>query len=317
MSTLSTVVTSMRSLVDAMDSFMTANGFTQESAPTGTTSGSAAWSAGEIFVEVSWTTQSILEIRQGIGYSGGLTQSAGYNTELDLFGVSLTNGQLYGFANNAGTATERYAHFVLEFNRDGRYAHFGFEHVEKYGTWDGGALVYGWEWSGGAAAQDPGDANHRVLADGNHTGTANTVNLATMRLRNFLQQPANSEYACITSGTATPTADTGGDPVWKVEGYSRHGPWPQALLHVRGNPNNAWIPLIPVQLAVHGTAATRRRLIGRMRDVRVCNIGDVQPADVLNVGGVDWQFFPWGQKLTNPGSGVIGSRNFGVAYRVV
>ena len=54
-----------------------------------------------------------------------------------------------------------------------------------------------------------------------------------------------------------------------------------------------------------------------MRDIHVCNIGNIQPKQLINVNGSDYRFFPWGQKITNGGTDVISSQNFGVAYKVV
>lgn len=329
-------ITTMRSLFDAIDTFLTTAGWTQDVAPNGTTIGDAAWSIGspgECFVQVGWDTENHFDIYQSTGYSGPLSlgNEPGdsshpsvcrfHNGATDL---DLANAELWGFTN-AGevgvTNDEFYAYFVLEYNRDGRYCHFGFGHASKYSTWDGGAFSYGWDWSTSSTQEgEPWGSNHRVLLDSNHQGVSTTTHGGTMTIRNMDGQPASGAWAILTNATTAPaTADDDGNSLMKVEGYTRHGPWPSALLHVRGNPNNAFIPIIPIELAAHGStgSTTVRYMLGKMPDVGVCNIGNIQPKEQIVLGGDTWMFFPWGAKLLNPGTDIMGSRNAGIAYLVL
>ena len=82
--------------------------------------------------------------------------------------------------------------------------------------------------------------------------------------------------------------------------------------------NNAGTTASPIEIAYKANAQdTRRYPLGRMRDVYLANIANIQPRQIVNIAGTDYQFFPWGQKLTNPGSGVIGSRHSGLMYKLV
>lgn len=319
-------ISSMRDLVDAIDAFLSTEGWTQDSAPTGTTTGNASWSIGDCYVQVEWSAEDELTIHQSTGYAaagpGSETGDSQFPSSLDTFSIPITNGSLWSFGPGSGTTdTEQYAHFALEFNSDGRFAHFGFGHANPdnsgYGTL---AYKYGWQWSATATpAQEPWNANHRVLLDSNHNGTSPATNLATIRATGLPDQKASGKWLAFTSsdGNIT-TTDIDGAGLDKALGWARHGIGPYALLWLRGNPNDAHIPLIPVEILYKAEAAdTIRRPLGRMRDVFVCNIGNIQPREVLNLGGTNYRFFPWGQKLTNPGSGIIGSRNAGIAYTVI
>jgi len=261
-----------------------------------------------------------LQMRTGTGYSSGLTGALGYQTRVAFFGTSITAAQIWGFANNDATTTNRTANFVVEFARDGRFAHFGFQHIEKFGSWDGGAVVWGFNWdSGDPISEQPWRTQHRLLLDSNHTDSNDSQNMATLRIRNFLNQPAGSDFAAFTNSTGSLDDDADGDAVAKVEGYTRHGPWPHMLLPHQANPANAAVLLCPIQVKMHGSTgnSTIRHLIGRMRDIRVINIGQIQPKEIITVGSDDWQFFPWAQKLTNPSvGGTMASRNGGVAYKI-
>lgn len=323
------IVTSMRDLVDEIDTFLTVtltNTWTQDSAPTGAGSGDAAWSTGDCFVQVEWSSDSLLTIHQSLGFSapnnpGSESGDSNFPSELDLFGVSISSAEVWGFANDTATATDRYFYLVVEFNRDGRFAHGpGFGHLEKlYGNWTGGAFKYGWQWDNAAtAAQRPWAQGHRLLLDSNHGLVTSSSNLATIRASSMPFQGASGDWLAFTDSDSNVTqTDENGNPIDKADGWSRIGPWPHTFLHLRGNPNNAFIPLVPIQVNYRPNSGDNRRYpLGRMRDVRVCNIGNIAPRDSITLGSNTWRFFPWGQKLTDPGSGIIGSRNAGVAYRV-
>lgn len=324
-------ISSVRDLADAIDAFLTANGFVQETAPNGTSSGDAAWSAatgnGELYVQIAWDAQSHFDIYQSTSDDGSAPGSnpgdSGIVNEVLFNGLNLTNAELWGFTNGdtASDDSEIYAHFVLEHNRDGRYVHFGFGHVEKYSVWDGGAYSYGYEWStAGNNEEEPWNTAHRLLLDGNHTSINSAGNPPKMTIRNMDGQPASGDWGILTNSTSTLSLnDTDGNGVMKCEGYVRHGPWPMFLLHLRGNPNNGFIPLIPVEVSAHVTLGSsgQRYMLGRMRDAFVCNIGNIQPKAQLTIGGETYQFFPWAQKILDAGTDEVASRNAGVAYRVL
>ena len=259
MAELNTVVPSMRSLVDAIDAFLLGltNPWTQDSAPVGTTSGDAAWnSGGGCFVQVAWTTENLLTVHQSLSHSGAGPGSepgdSQFPSEVDFFGINLTNSEVWGFANDTAVAADRYAYFVVEMNRDGRFAHGpGFGHLEPlYGGWAGGAFKYGWQWDpADTAAQRPWAQGHRVLLDSNHSQITAAQNMATIRASGMPFQGAGGVWLAFTdSDNSIVQLDLNGDPIDKADGWSRIGPQPHALLHLRGNPNNAFIPLPAIEV---------------------------------------------------------------------
>lgn len=330
MASANSIVTSMRSLVDAINLLLgttLTNNWTVDSAPTGTTTGDAAWTTGDLSIQVNWTTETILLIHQSLSWltpnnPGDEAGDSNHTSEAHFFGINLTNAEFWGFANDTATATDRYFYGIVEFNRDGRYIHFGFGHLEKlYGVWTGGAFKYGGEWSSVTSeVQLPWAPGHRLLLDSNTLGTPTpTTNSATMRASGIIDQPTNHDYLVFSESISLPsTNDANGNPLGRADGWSRNGPWQNALLHIRGNPNNAFIPFIPIQVnARTGGSTSVRRPLGRMRDVRICNIGNIQPKAVITLGADDYRFFPYSSKVTDPGAGIMASRNGGVAYRVV
>ena len=330
MAVANSIVTSMRELADAINLLLgttLTNTWTIDSAPTGTTSGDAAWTTGDLSIQVEWTTESLMIIHQSLSWltpnnPGSEAGDSNFPSDADFFGISLTNAEFWGFANDTSTATDRYAHFIVEFNRDGRFIHFGFGHLEKlYGVWTGGAYKYGGEWSDLTAdVQLPWAPNHRLLLDSQNAGSITAAtNRATIRASGLVDQGAGGAYLAFGESTTDPSVTDGnGDPIGRADGWSRVGPWHDAFLMVRGNPNNAFIPFVPIHVNYRtgGSSATRRPL-GRMRDVNICNMGNIQPKATLTLGADDYQFFPYASKVTDPGADIMASRNGGVAYKVV
>lgn len=312
-------------LWQSINTFLSANGWTVDEAAAGSaSSGDAAYSRGDCHVQIGWDTTNHFDIHQSTSFTaplvlGGEPGDSGFSSRVDIGApvISLTQAEVWGYTNaDTAAATDSYARFVVEFNRDGRYIHFGFGHLLKYNDWTGGAYKYGWTWATGTAAAQPWTGANRILLDSNHANTTEAQNLGTIRASGLVDQDAASNWLGVTNSNSSLGNDTDGDPVGRAEAYSRHGPWPILMLDFRGNPNNAFLPLIPVQIAIHRDS-TSRRMLGEMRDVGVCNIGNIQPKQVITLGGDTYRFFPWGQKLTNGGSDVIASRNAGIWYREV
>lgn len=319
-------ITSMRDLIDEIDSFLVAEGFTQDSAPTGTTTGTAAWSIDTLFIQVEWSSENSFIIHQSTGYTGPISPGnhagdSNFPSPVEFFGIDITNARLWGFSNDAALADGvRVANFTVEFNSDGRFAHFGWGvSPEKYNDWTGGAYKYGFQWSSGnPASEEPFNTGHRLLLDSVPAGVAPGSDLQTIRASGLPDQSASGDWLVFTSSdSSVTTTDANGNGVDKCYGFTRHGPWPAALLHIRGNPSNAWIPKIPIEIAYKSNAQdTRAYPLGRMRNIFVCNIGNFQPREIVNLGGQDYQVFPWAQKLTEPGAGIMASRNAGIMHLV-
>jgi len=329
-------ITNVRELVDAIDNFLTVSaGFTQDKAPIGAGSGSAAWNAasavgdtGELWVQVDWDAETHIDLFQSEGWSnlggGDEDNDTNYPKVIDFFGVTLTSAEIWGFANNATKENERYAHFVVEFNRDGRFVHFGFGHIPptlKVGSWNGGAYCCGGFWSGGANSYKPTAQGHKLWLDSNHVQVATSSFQPTMTLRDHNDEDnANTRYGvCSNSPTTATSNDQDGNNTQKIIGMSRFGMWPQALLNFPGNPNNAFIGMIPIQVWHRADFNDDENIseLCSMADIAVCNISAIQPKEILNIGGTNWRFFPWAQKIVSTTSGVMASKNAGVAYKII
>lgn len=291
-----------------------------------TTTDVAGLSIGNLFVQFSWVAARI-DMSQSTA-SGGTavfdaeTGNVGHTSEA-LFPVNITNAELWGFANDTATTTDRYAHFVVEFNKDGRYVHFGFgqmDTADKFFSWSGGAYKYGGEWDILTTGDEPWSTAHRFLLDSLPIQTSPTSNLATMRMANIRGQQAAGVWGIFSEGSTTAIEallDDAGNELSSCFGMSRYGPFVSIAAFQDSSPSAASVPLVPIVVGFRDTAVAYMPL-GRMPDVRICNIGNIQPRQQLTFDSETWQFFPWGQKLTLlSDQDQIATRNGGVAYKVV
>jgi len=277
------------------------------------------------YVQFTWTTSDIT-IFQSLSSATTITPGSesgdvGFDSLVDS-PVVITDAELWGFVSEH--ATEGFAHFVLEYNKDGQYIHFGWGNepaADKFFTWTGGAYKYGYHWDVGVGnAFLPGDTAHRTCIDSNHTSSAQSTagNLATMTASGLRGQDVNSAYLAFTSvaiANITSKNDANADPISAGFSYARGGPWLHNAIHVPVSPNNASINLLPIVFG-YRPADNDILPLGRVPNIRSCNIADIQPKEQLTFDGETWQFFPWAQKLTLTSGTTPASRNAGLAYRV-
>ncbi len=319
-------ISSTDDMMTAIHTFLTStltNTWTDNGINTGTNV--AGLSIGNLFVQFSWTgsridmSQSTATVATAVFDSE--VGNVGHTSEA-LFPITVTSAELKVFANDTATTTDRYAHCVVEFNKDGRFIHFGFGQVDtadKFFAWSGGAYKYGGEYDEPTFGHQPYALNHRILIDGLDVQIADNQNLSTIRIDNVEGQPASSVWGVFSLGTiATLEAllDDAGNPLSAMAGMSRFGPIISMSSFQRQSTNNAAIHLIPILLARRETT-TNWMPLGQMPDVRVCNIGNIQPKQQLTFDTETWEFYPWYQKLTLTSDQNIGaSRNAGIAYKV-
>jgi hypothetical protein len=79
---------------------------------------------------------------------------------------------------------------------------------------------------------------------------------------------------------------------------------------------SAYKPLFPIPIELEDRAPIPdvARRVGFQADVRMCNIANIEPGQVITIAGEDWYFFPWVRKqfLKND---TEESWNAGIAYR--
>ena len=214
------------------------------------------------------------------------------------------------FENDSNPA---YIHVVVEVDA-GRYRHFGFGEIEKIGDWSGGEYCYGhrWDQSPSNRIDNPTSAFHSIGLDAStFFGTVGP----TMRVSGYTGEPDPlTEWAAIVD--TTPGNDRAGNPRWRGQGGWRGSRENNAFHGFQVSVASAYKPLVPcpVELLDETTFPDLIRRVGFQADVRMVNIANIDPGQVITIAGDDWYFFPWVRKqfLSND---TEESWNAGVAYR--
>lgn len=314
---------SMAALVTALDTFMVANGWTQNQLNTGT--GQAAWnrtaSGVAIWVSVRWDTTSPnhLGIYQALGYSGG-SQPGQHTDDSGNGAVSGTDATIdderHVNALGPGPYTywffeqDYYVHIVVESAAD-VFKHFGWGALDKVGDWTGGEYAYGhYKAANGAIA-----VSDTLLLDGLFSDISgnNEARAATIHLENMPNQVASGKWGQVWANNTGAQNDTAGVAKAHVQGGFRGGPTATRFGRYSAGSGSGGIPMYPIELYYQDVANSRVYYLGAMKDIRGINIRFFAPREVVAIGGSDWYIFPSQQKST--GSSVTGSNNQGIAYR--
>ncbi len=322
--------TSIENLLTQLSTFLQANGWTEEFFNTITGDvGSIGFSKNSIFVSFQYTEATdggAMAIYQATAAdpspttdpwtaTGDSGNGAQNNTPSNFDGSRSVNQfagphtAFFFFENNASPA---YIHVVVEVDA-GRYRHFGFGELDKIGDWSGGEYVYGhrWDQSTSNRIDQPSSGFHNIGLD----ATTFVTQGSTMRVSGYPGEPDPlTEWAHIIDGGSG--SDSAGNPRWNAIGGWRGSREFSAFHGIRISLGSAYKPLIPVPLELldTGPAPDLVRRVGFQADVRMVNIANIDPGQVINIAGEDFYFFPWVRKqfLEND---TEESWNAGVAYR--
>jgi hypothetical protein len=323
--------TSIENLLTQLSTFLQANGWTETFFNTITADiGSIGFSKNGIFVSMQYTETAdngAMAIYQATasdpspttdpwtatGDSGnGVANNTPTNMDsqrcCNQFGGPHT--AFFFFERDSGPA---YVHIVVEVDA-GRYRHFGFGEILKIGDWTGGEYCYGQFVDQASSRIDvPAISQHNTGFDGFNT----TISLgATMRVSGYPGEPDPATEWAVVANTSSPGNDRAGNPRWISDGgwrssreFSSFGGFEISLA-------SAYKPLFPcpIELEDRSPIPDVARRVGFQVDVRMCNIANIEPGQLITIAGDDWFFFPWTRKqflLNNTEE----SWNAGVAYR--
>ena len=322
--------TSIENLMTQLSTFLQANGWTETFFNTITLDiGSIGFSKNGIFVSFQYTEATdngTLAIYQATAADPSPTTepwTATGDSGAGVASVTLTSldtarccNQFAGphtafffFENDASPA---YVHIVVEVDA-GRYRHFGFGEILKIGDWTGGEYAYGHFWDQSSSRIDvPAIAQHTFGID----GFGNNINMAaTMRVDGYPGEPdPATEWAAMVNNIGF--TDRAGNDRWIGAGGWRHSREFSAFGGFEISLASAYKPLFPIPLELEDRVPIPdvARRIGFQVDVRMCNIANIEPGQIITIAGEDWFFFPWVRKqfLQN---NTEESWNGGIAYR--
>jgi hypothetical protein len=321
--------TSIENLLQQLSTFLQANGWTEDFANTGDP-GTIGFSKNSIFVSFQYTEATdngAMAIYQataadqspttdpwtasndsGNGVNSNTTSS--FDTERCCNQFAGPHTAYYFFENDSSPA---YCHVVVEVDA-GRYRHFGFGEIEKIGDWTGGEYCYGTFVDQGASRIDaPRSAFHNYGLDAQGF---NQRFGGTMRIDGYPGEPDPATIWANCMGDTAAGNDTAGNARWKAFGGWRGSREFSAWHGHRISLASAYKPLVPcpIELIDETPSPDLIRRVGFQADVRMCNIGNLDPGQIISISGDDWYFFPWVRKqfLQND---TEETWNAGVAYR--
>jgi len=313
----------MSALITALDTFLVAQGWTQDQLSTGT--GQAAWhrtaTGVALWVSVRWDTSSPnhLGIYQALGYTGG-NQPGQHPNDSGNGAVGSTNAVLdderHVNALGNGPFTywffeqDFYVHVVVESAAD-VFKHFGVGALVKTGDWTGGEYCYGhFKTNNGAVS-----SSDTMLLDGIfHTTTASDKGRgATVHLEGLPNQVASGKWGQTWGTSQAAQNDTAGIAKANLQGGFRGGPVATQFGRYSGGSGSGAIPMYPIGVYYRDTANQRVYYLGYMPDVRGMNMRFFAAREVVTIGSDQWYIFPAQQK--NTGSTATGTQNLGIAYR--
>ena len=323
--------TSIENLLTQLSTFLQANGWTEEFFNTITSDiGSIGFSKNSIFVSFQYTeateggTMAIYQATAAdpspttepwtaTGDSGNGAASVvptALNASRCCNNFAGPHTAFFFFENDASPA---YVHVVVEVDA-GRYRHFGFGEIDKVGDWVGGEYAYGLFWDQSTSRIDSPRSNfHAVAMDAQ--SFQQTLG-GTLRVDGYPGEPDPATIWANVLGDTTAGNDRAGNPRWRAFGGWRGSREFSAFHGFPISTASAYKPLVPmpIELVDFVPAPDLVRRIGFQVDVRMVNIANLDPGQVVSIAGEDWYFFPWIRKqfLEND---TEESWNAGVAYR--
>lgn len=321
------VATSQEDLIQKLFTFLTANGWVQDELDTVADDAAIHDGAGtpSVYVQFRWDNANGIALFHSQAFvpatnPGSHTNDSGNGDETGNVDterrINVDDGPYIShafFTDGSGGSPGTYAHVVLEF-APGQFRHFSFGKLVKIGDWTGGDYVAAHYWDG-TQPNDLQDARHNFLLDGRQD-TDSSVG-ATVHLEGFPGQPGAGKYGVVWNGTSAGN-DGDGNARESIIGGLREGFWMNALGWLRGNPNNGFVPLIPITLYHRRTSTTpdQYRKLGDMPDARYVNVFHFATGEEFTVGSDTWKVYPWTRK-NNLQAGVEGSGNLGIAYKKI
>ena len=331
--------TDLSDLLDKLDTFLAANGWTGSHTSGNGRFGQRRTASGvDIGFAAQWDTGTPQNL--GIYHFHG----AAYNSAIDPWTQNDDSGNGFAGTANANLDDQRYAgigntpaqfwvfeedfyfHVVVQTTAL-NYLHFGAGALDKFNDWVGGEYVYGQRQETTGSTSVAVKAGTSVLMDGlcKDGGVPNNMEefAATIHVTGMLNQPAGGLYAVNMGDQAAANLgnDRQGAPKARIkfEGGFRSVPeW--GVFH--GNVASGLLPGYPIvsfHRDVLGGSPTNdiQGPLGRMKDVRGMSIRNYEPGDEITIGGDTWVIFPTFKKWPGSGALTATSGNQGIVYKKI
>lgn len=323
----------IENLMTQLSTFLQANGWTQNFFNSGDP-GTIGFSKNQMFVSFQWSetadglgTMALYQARaadqapttdpwtatgdSGSGVASNIVNSFDDGLCVNNFAGPHTN---YWFFEQ--DSAEAYVHIVVEVDA-GRYRHFGFGEIDKIGDWVGGEYIYGIKLFQGSQSDDPTSPFHNIGIDSSNS-QASTDGGTTIRVEGHTGEPSAATIWAHFLNSASVGNDRAGNPRWRGFGGWRYSKEFGSFSWLRLSEASAFKPMFPISLEIINTTGAPDQVyrIGFQPDVRLVNIGNLTPAQIINIAGDNWYFFPIIRKQRLQ-LNTEESYNWGVAYKRV
>lgn len=278
--------------------FAVTNGWTSNSPSTGRVLSKGTVVAGLFGQATTFDIRGAITVANGSAWNAQ-TGNSGTTAQCDIGAGPYTAYHFYALTESGKDLLACCVEIVA-----GVFRHFLIADLIKAGTFTGGTYVDCVVWNDSSTeANDPGSTYHQYIADTPH---------------------GNSPQ----SGHAWVESD-GGSSTWgrvlDSDNFTLRGICGSVRYHARvanleGNGYERWnlrTPLIPIELAVTRNSSLRSPL-GRVPAIRNAHMRNHTPGEIINIGGADFQLWPWCARTDAWGSNsstVPSSAYYGVAYK--
>lgn len=329
-------------IMTAVRDFAVANGYTNEgfvSSNPGVSRGAMTLSRGDLFVSFRWDgtdSGGSIAMYQSTGYTGAQLNApwnhpgdsgngdtddninTGRRIEEIGDGPYIALHLFYTATDAISGNSAPVVYCVLEYET-GKFRHFGFGTIDKFGDgWTGGEWVGGHVWSNSQSRQSAPTSNgHSVLLDGyadDSSGGAGNNSVATMRVAGL--PGITTEVWANVWDDNSPNNDSAGNPKVNVQGCVRGNAYTRIWGQFVPSNLNGFQDFIPMPLFYRRDISgsnQRIYLLGWMSNVRMLNMRNYEPGELITIGANQWRIFPIVSKA-NAGGNNEESENMGIAY---
>ena len=302
--------TDMGDLLSKLDTFMVANGWTQDDFDDGATvssEGFAAWNKNSMYISMRWQADSPnhLAIYQALGHTPGNDPGAhpddsgsGFNTNTSYSDGSLGgeraahtlgNGPFLSYHFFEQDASPAYVHVVVETESE-IFRHFGWGELEKFNDWTGGEYCYG-QYAFPSTSSTGVRTDTTILLDGLFSSTQTRA--ATIHAEGLPNQGASEKWLQHGGFTSKPaTNDTAGEERQNSFGGARAGPIAYPLGQFRSDVATGHIPMYPLGVFLRDWTNDFTYFLGSQPDVRGIDMFNFASGQTVTIGSDQWVLFP-------------------------
>lgn len=296
------VASSPTDLLDKLDTFVSAHGWSIVSAATGRIISDGGQIFAGILDEASdWQTRGALGDDTGAAWD--VQPNAASVSHLTNWGAGAFTAYHFYVGDEGG---KKYVHVTVEVT-PGKFRHWALGELVQFGSYTGGV------YSDSTYCAD--DSNNRCFPEsGAHRHLADAGNFATGGAGGAAHVWV--DYDGKTDNWQALEYVTGAVDAAKMLGSSRQPGLYDGQLRAGAQSWNLRTPLWPLEYFA-GAASNLRYPLGRMPNIRAVSMRNFTPGQIITIGSTDWQVFPVFARtdVWDINDGPLSSGYYGYAHR--